>query len=421
LSGLEVVKIGFSSWFFIMLLLVGFKIDSFLPNLIPLFSRVALSSHPRNGSVPRVQAVMSPPRSDEARLWLIAGLLSLLLNVLILALVGIAAIERSKRTPRETAQKPESVVTIMPEIARTNPKPAEPSPESAAKKTFARTSADQVAEKPTNASRIGERNTQATSDRTPTEGAPLLPSQAGIKPRFDDDVETTESQYRDGPLKDESTLAPSPAMPEAAAPVPPVPQTPEQAAAASAPKRDSLVQGPKPMDVPVPRKSGEADALKSPLPAPPAEMAQPAKPVSQSPPKPASTAKRPEKPAFKGYQRKAAIVGSISRTGRSALDVEDSRLGRYQAVIGRAVEQEWQRNCVRHRDFITPGFLTVRFFVEPNGRVKSVQFVGDMETGEIQKGFTLNSIRDAEIPPMPATLKPDFKDAPLELIFRFYF
>ena len=85
------------------------------------------------------------------------------------------------------------------------------------------------------------------------------------------------------------------------------------------------------------------------------------------------------------------------------------------------MELEWQRNCVRHRDFITPGFLTVRFFVEPNGRVRSVSFVGDMETGEVQKGFTLNSIRDASIPPMPPALRGDYKEEPLELIFRFYF
>jgi len=85
------------------------------------------------------------------------------------------------------------------------------------------------------------------------------------------------------------------------------------------------------------------------------------------------------------------------------------------------VELEWQRNCVRHRDLITPGFLTVRFFVENNGRVRSVQFVGDMETGEIQKGFTLNSIRDAAIPPMPAAVRGEFGHEPLELVFRFYF
>ena len=96
-------------------------------------------------------------------------------------------------------------------------------------------------------------------------------------------------------------------------------------------------------------------------------------------------------------------------------------MGRYQAQISRAVELEWQRNCVKHRDFITPGYLTVRFFVEENCRVKSVQFLGDSETGEVQKGFTLNSIRNAPIPAMPRDLKKEMGGNALELIFNFYF
>ena len=44
-----------------------------------------------------------------------------------------------------------------------------------------------------------------------------------------------------------------------------------------------------------------------------------------------------------------------------------------------------------------------------------------METGEVQKGFTLNSIRDANIPAMPANLKKNYEKEPLELIFNFYF
>ena len=53
--------------------------------------------------------------------------------------------------------------------------------------------------------------------------------------------------------------------------------------------------------------------------------------------------------------------------------------------------------------------------------MRSVQFVGDMTTGEVQKGFTLNSIRDAKIPAMPAAVRKDFVKEPLELIFNFYF
>ena len=104
-----------------------------------------------------------------------------------------------------------------------------------------------------------------------------------------------------------------------------------------------------------------------------------------------------------------------NRTGRSALDVEDSALGRYGVAISRAVELEFQRNCVRHRDYITPGFLTVRFYVESTGKVRSVHLDGDMSTGEIQKGFTLNSIRNAEIPSMPKSLGREYAKEPLEL------
>jgi hypothetical protein len=185
------------------------------------------------------------------------------------------------------------------------------------------------------------------------------------------------------------------------------------------PPSEELLQGTNPVEVPVPKPAPE----KGPPPTPPSRAEEKTAKIAtdQKPPVPRLPAPKPGEPGFSGYQRKTAIRGSISRSGRSALDVADTPLGRYQAVISRAVEQEWQRNCVRHRDMITPGFLTVRFFIEPSGRVKSVQFVGDMQTGEVQKGFTLNSIRDAEIPAMPKEIRADYADESLELIFNFYF
>ena len=347
-----------------------------------------------------------------------ALLLSLLANATILALAGIAVI-RSEKLRKLMPPPPaaETVVTIVPEQAP----PMTAVGNAEARQRFARTSPDQAAEKPTSAPFIGERDTRATSERKPMADAPPLPSQAGITPRDEGHIETTESDYRDGSLDTAAEPAvPSPPQPSP----PPSPVAHESTAAAAAslpPPREELLAGPHPVDVPVPRETAPEETIKATpeIPAPPAEaeMPQAAKPVEETPPEP----EKPRDPAFSGNQRKTALVGSISRTGRSALDVADTPLGRYQAALSRAVEQEWQRNCVRHRDFITPGFLTVRFFVEPSGRVRSVQFVGDMETGEVQKGFTLNSIRDAEIPPMPSALRREYAQEPLELIFRFYF
>lgn len=386
-------------------------------------------------------------RHDDSRLWAIAIAASLLGNVVIFGVAGIASLatEKLRTQPRVLSQEkaPPASVLITPDMIQKadGASIAAPSPPPrAAPPAAVRTSEDQRGKRPDKPAFIGERDTEATSDRTPDPTAPAMPSQRGIDPRSDDDIETTESRYRDGPLADPGradAAMPSPPVP----PTPPAPETPpsEPATAAATPAvppsdtakipaetptpavppSAELLQGSNPVEVPVPKPAPEKGPPPTP-PSPAVDTTAKAAPEQKPPPPKPATAK-PGEPGFSGYQRKTAIRGSISRSGRSALDVADTPLGRYQAVISRAVEQEWQRNCVRHRDFITPGFLTVRFFIEPSGRVKNVQFVGDMQTGEVQKGFTLNSIRDADIPAMPKEIRADYAEESLELIFNFYF
>jgi hypothetical protein len=343
---------------------------------------------------------------------------SLLVNLGLLLALGLGLLEShlaGKRNEALRAVAAEPVLTIIPEIAASleipeaRKKPARP--------RFARTSDEQQAsESVKNASFIGERSTRAVSDRAPVPTAPAQPSQKGVKPRDESDIETTESQYRDGELSDPSKPreSPSEVKPAASAGAASGEKKSANPPAKSAPQRSGLVQGPNPVDIAVsPEQKQRPAAPAAPDPKPLPE--EKSKIISPRPPEPKKDN------AFRGNQRKTAMVGSISRTGPSALDVADTPLGRYQATISRAVEIEWQRNCVRHRDFITPGFLTVRFFVETSGKVRSVQFVGDMETGEVQKGFTLNAIRNAAISPMPRALRKEYDDEPLELMFRFYF
>jgi hypothetical protein len=397
-----------------------------------LFQQVSTIHFPAlrwNGFPTRVAALAmsslasSAPRGD-GRLWVIAGGLSLFLNLGILVSVALVSIKSEEIRKLAAAAAPtppasaETLITIFPEMVDATSTPAEPA--SPAKPKFARTSPDQTAPAPESAAFMGERNTQATSDRTPDPSAPALPSQTGIEKEHQD-LETTQSDYQDGSLDTNPSARTPESLPAQAAQSPtPMEEnvaTEPSPASPAAPARETLLQGTSPVDVPVARDASGENEIKPTPPKPPDPANRPT--ASEETPKPAAA--RSDDPAFSGYQRKAAIVGSISRTGRSALDVADSPLGRYQAAISRAVEQEWQRNCVRHRDFITPGFLTVRFFVETSGRVRSVRFVGNMETGEIQKGFTLNAIRDADIPAMPPSLKKEFEKEPLELIFNFLF
>ncbi len=358
---------------------------------------------------------------DDGRLWALALALALVVNVGLIAALGLAALESERTRAARPALPPppaplETAVLVlqMPEAAPAVPEQVEENPAS----KFARTSADQAAPPPNRPTFIGERDTQATSDRAPDPTALPMPSQAGEKPRDENDFETTESDFRDGsPAAD--TPAPAPLPQEIARPTPPAEATAAQAEqaeqAASPPEakpRVKLATSSSPVDVAVPK----VDAPARDRPELPKEKPAPEQKVAK-----AATAPPVRDPAFAGNQRKKAIIGSISRSGRSALDVADTPLGRYQAAVSKAVELEWQRNCVRHRDFITPGYLTVRFYVQPNGHVKTVRFVGEMETGEVQKGFTLSSIRDAKIPAMPASLRKEFEDSTLELLFNFYF
>ncbi|HEX5790415.1 MAG TPA: hypothetical protein VFY13_04640 [Luteolibacter sp.] len=390
----------------------------------------------------------SSHQQGDGRLWLAAFGCAAVAHLALVPLIGLCLLKADRPQALEAkSPDPERLMTLQFEI-----EPAEPQPKVAATlpkppakvdppKQFARTSPDQAAPPERETPFIGERNTRATSDLPPTPNAPALPSQRGIE-REDREMETTESRYQDGELAPTPpsptpgsihtteplltgprlalpTEAPaSPKVLESLGVEPVTPALPNRVQGESKPAspKEHLAESSMPVDRLVPRE--KAPDL-PPVPQQPPE--QPRRSVTETPPASAATSSPSTTKPFQGNQRKTAIVGSISRTGRSALDVEDSALGRYQALISRAVELEWQRNCVRHRDFITPGFLTVRFFVESSGKIRSVQFVGDMETGEVQKGFTLNSIRDAAIPPMPADLRGAYAEEPLELIFRFYF
>ena len=371
----------------------------------------------------------------EGRLWLTAFVLSLLINLGLLLVLGLGLLESHLLGRRNEAMRPvmaEPVLTIVPEIAASVVVPE--TKNAPAKPRFARTSDEQQASEPVkNAPFIGERSTRAASDRAPTPSAPAQPSQKGITPRDANDIETTQSKYQDGELTEPSKARESQEASKSAA-KPSASESEKKSSstpAKSAAQRSGLVQGPNPVDVGVSteemKKPIAPDARpqeappEAPKPEPLAEEKPKEKPKEISPPKEEPKPEPKKDKEFRGNQRKTAMVGSISRSGPSSLDVADTPLGRYQAAISRAVEIEWQRNCVRHRDFITPGFLTVRFFVETSGKVRSVQFVGDMETGEVQKGFTLNAIRNAGIPPMPKALRKEYDDEPLELMFRFYF
>ncbi|MBK1827596.1 hypothetical protein [Haloferula rosea] len=373
--------------------------------------------------------VIHSSRSDDARLWLTALLLSLGINVgvvLFLAFMAIQTLIFQPPTPSEQAAEPESrSITIQPVTSEKVEPPAAERP-----KAFARTSDDQTAEIPEDPAFIGERDTVATSEADPVEGMEDLPSQEGIEPRAGE-IETTVSEYQDGVLEHDRAATPgeeepSP-MPEEVTetvtePVEPVTpsgtetESPDEEASG---ERQRLAEGPLSVDRPISPDMAEEEPKASPEERAEEEIAKVEEEVEEQP-KPAKPQATNE-PGFRGYQRRTLLKGSISRRGTASLDVKEGALGRYHAAIGRAIEQAWQRRVIQHRDLITPGVIRIQVVLDENGRVRSVGTVEEFGIGAIQKGFTHKAIREANLPKMPDDVRRELQGEPLELLYNFIF
>jgi hypothetical protein len=368
-------------------------------------------------------------RTDDARLWLAALLWSLGLNVAFVLVLAFLAIQslifqppmRSEGTPEPETRS----ITIQPvtsEVAEAPPKERE--------MPFARTSDDQTQGAPEDPGFIGERDTLATSEAKPVEGAEDLPSQDGIEPRVEGELETTESDYQDGTLEHDRPAVPgdtepSPPVALIEPPLEPVEQVPpggqpmQPTGEGEGGVRDRLAEGPLPVDRPVPLDTAEEEPKATPEDRSETERDAENEKVEDQP-KPV----RPpavNEPGFRGFQRKTQLKGSISRMGNSSLDVKEGALGRYHAAIGRAIEQAWQRRVIEHRDLITPGVIRIQVVLDENGRVRSVGTVEEFGIGVIQKGFTHTAIREADLPRMPDEVRDALGGEPLELLYNFIF
>lgn len=359
------------------------------------------------------------PRSD-ARLWLTAILLSLGLNVVVvlaLALMVIHSLIFVLPPEDLTAVPPEEerVIEIVPVTRAPDP----PAPEAKPEGGFVRTSPDQATERVENPSFIGEHDTRAASETDPVAGAPDLPGQEGIEPRAGE-MELTESDYQDGDLAHDADggAMPDPLSAEAREgsesseppPLEPAEGQGEVRVEETQPPPDRLLEGPMPVDRPVPMEQVEEE----PKPAPREERQEEV--VEQ--PKPRSL---PQDPGFRGNQQKTRLNGSISRRGTAALDVENTELGRYHAALSRAIEKAWQKKMFDNRDVLMPGVLRLQIVLDANGRVRSVNALDEVGGSRIQRGLTIGAIREADLPEVPAGVKRELDGEPLELLYNFIF
>ena len=340
---------------------------------------------------------------------------------------------QQEEPPEKVEQKPEPEPQPQPQLVEETADEKEAFTEP--KQRFARTSADQEGAPDADTDILGERDTRAASELPATPGAkPNTPAQDGVAPLYPGHVETVSKKYQEGSLGQDAQGEESEVPQEASA-------SKDDALADDEPQLDE----PQP-DVIVPEEESSSEpkdkhlAVGEELPAPrgdegdkqtaedPKEEKSPRERPNEGAHQEADKKKivdgaeqEPKKGGFRGYSRQTRVTGSINRQGKSALNVKNSPLGRYQALISKAVELQWRRNCEQHRDHIVPGVISIRFYVDQSGGVSGIKFQEVIGANFIERGFTQRALRQVELPKMPESVQEELKGESLELIYNFYF
>lgn len=313
---------------------------------------------------------------------------------------------------------PQAVPPVVP------PEPAAPS----AEKPFLDTSEEQASDTPPEeAAFIGERMTRAGAELPPDPEGPALPSQDGEEARRNE-LELFNSEFSPGEEPGERELLEveperlagqeraengesegSPGENEMTEPV------------EAGQPAESLITGQE--QIPVPRQEGQEteETVES---LPQGDRSESESELARQGEQGTAQEQVEEQPRERGFQTEAAktrIRGSINRRGESSLDVDDTVIGRYRAKVYRAIETEWQLQCLQYRNHILPGSLALRFFVDKDANVLNPRYTYEFEASGIQRGFTLNAVRQARIPPMPKEVVEELEGKPMECEVGFNF
>lgn len=143
-----------------------------------------------------------------------------------------------------------------------------------------------------------------------------------------------------------------------------------------------------------------------------ASAAPPEKPIPKALPvaedEPVKRTKGNEAPnAFTPFTRKQETKGSISNHGKEvSVDAADTPLGRYYRQITGQVEKKWNIYIKLRRDGMTYGLVKIVFYVNKKGKLEDLKVIDDKESNPVLTKLTLQAIKDAEIPPIPADVIP---------------
>jgi len=112
------------------------------------------------------------------------------------------------------------------------------------------------------------------------------------------------------------------------------------------------------------------------------------------------------------------MQGNVGNRGRSSVSALGTPQGRFQKAVEDAVGSLWYYFVQQRSDLLTVGTVRIEFVVNPSGEVVSARVVSN-SSNETLATSSLQSIRQAKIPPMPQELVPLVPERGLEFTFSF--
>jgi outer membrane biosynthesis protein TonB len=142
-----------------------------------------------------------------------------------------------------------------------------------------------------------------------------------------------------------------------------------------------------------------------------------AKPNSEVAPSVAPASVQPQS-AYRAYKERTRISGRITNRGISSVNALGTPLGRYMKILLDAVGSRWYAFLDQKRDLINIGTTRLVFVVDRSGRVNNLRVI-ENTANEASANVCIQSIQEAQLPPIPDDLAATLPDEGLEMDIPF--
>ena len=134
------------------------------------------------------------------------------------------------------------------------------------------------------------------------------------------------------------------------------------------------------------------------------------------------TAQRQSAPvtAYRQEQRITRMQGNINNRERSSIAALGTPQGRFEKAVQDAIGSRWYFYVRERSDLINIGTVQIKFYVRPDGKVEDVKVLRN-SSNETLASTSLQSIIEANIPPMPDELAPLLSGDRMEFTMSFNF